>query len=128
MSKLYKSYLSLKIKDCSKLYLFKSGIFYIFLDEDARIVSPILNLKLTNLNSTTVKCGFPANSLEKNLIKLQNSGYQVDIVDNFNFEHSENSYRYIYCNTCQHILEDFLSINVDDLSISQAFDLLYKLQ
>ena len=45
MSKLYKKYMSLKINDSSKVYLFKSGIFYIFLDDDARTMSPILNLK-----------------------------------------------------------------------------------
>ncbi len=59
MSKLYKTYLILKNQDKNTLYLFKSGIFYIFLDENAKIISNILNLKLTNLSPTVVKCGFP---------------------------------------------------------------------
>ena len=50
MSKLYNKYLSLKQLDASKFYLFKSGIFYIFLDDDAKIVSEKLGLKLTYLN------------------------------------------------------------------------------
>ena len=33
MSKLYKNYISLKIQDSSKFYLFKVGIFYIFIDK-----------------------------------------------------------------------------------------------
>lgn len=35
MSKLYDKYLELKKKDESKMYLFRCGNFYIFLDEDA---------------------------------------------------------------------------------------------
>lgn len=33
MSKLYQTYVALKVQDSTQLYLFKSGIFYIFLDE-----------------------------------------------------------------------------------------------
>lgn len=69
MSKLYKQYVSLKIKDSNKMYLFKCGIFYIFLDEDAKIMSKFLDLKLTNLNSVVVKCSSLdyANVILKNL-------------------------------------------------------------
>ena len=65
MSKLYNKYLELKSNDDSVLYLLKSGMFYIFLHEDAKIVSEKLNLKLTNLNNNILKCGFPINSLTK---------------------------------------------------------------
>ena len=54
MSKLYNKYLELKSKDDTYLYLFKSGMFYIFLDEDAKIVSEKLNLKLTNFNDSVL--------------------------------------------------------------------------
>lgn len=67
MSKLYEKYKVLKSEDTSKFYLFKSGIFYIFLDEDAIKMSEILNLKLTNLNQSIVKCGFPVKNLDKYL-------------------------------------------------------------
>ena len=50
MSKLYNNYLALKKENESTLFLFKSGIFYIFLDEDATKISNILGLKLTMLN------------------------------------------------------------------------------
>lgn len=44
-SKLYNKYIQLK-KDCpEKLYLFKSGIFYISLDEDAKNFLKYFNLK-----------------------------------------------------------------------------------
>lgn len=58
MSKLYAKYISLKAKDSNQLYLFKSGIFYIFLDADAKKVARALNLKLTKFNDTIFKCRF----------------------------------------------------------------------
>ena len=42
MSKLYNKYLNLKEMDSSKLYLFKNGIFYIFISDDAVSVSETL--------------------------------------------------------------------------------------
>lgn len=65
MSKLYSYYLKLKEKESDVLYLFKSGIFYIFLDNDALLVNEKIGLRLSNLNQNVLKCGFPKNSLEK---------------------------------------------------------------
>ena len=56
-SKLYNTYISLKIQRPYKKYLFKSGIFYIFIDDDVKELHKLLNLKLGNLNSKIVKCG-----------------------------------------------------------------------
>ena len=64
MSKLFNNYILLKSQDCNKFYLFKSGIFYIFLDADARSMSQQFGFKLSNLNNSVVKCGFPTNSLD----------------------------------------------------------------
>ena len=79
MSKLYQTYVALKIQDSSQLYLFKSGIFYIFIDEDAKLISSLFNLKLTNLNSMIVKCGFPTSQLEKyaNLFEIANLSFKI---------------------------------------------------
>ena len=66
MSKLYEKYKTLKQEKSSQiLYLFRYGIFFIFLEDDARLVSQALGLKLGKLNDTVVKCGFPINSLDK---------------------------------------------------------------
>ena len=60
MSKLYNQYLKLKsdTKEKNIIYLFKSGIFYICLDEDARKMSDIFDFKITPINEDVVKCGF----------------------------------------------------------------------
>ena len=43
MSKLFDVYKRLKKEDSETLYLFKSGIFYIFLDEDAKTINKFYN-------------------------------------------------------------------------------------
>ena len=79
MSKLFKKYQLLKEKDKDKLYLFENGIFYLFLNEDADVVSKSLGLKITALGEVTYKCGFPKNSFEKytNILKELNLDYQL---------------------------------------------------
>ena len=39
MNKIYNEYKRLKLIDSSKLYLFKCGKFYIFIDEDVDIIN-----------------------------------------------------------------------------------------
>lgn len=127
MSKLVNCYKNLKSKDSSTLYLFKSGVFYIFLDEDAKIISNLLHLKLTNLNSEIQKCGFPANSLEKYLALLKLIPYEVKIIDNTD----SVSYTPKQFSLNKEIL-DFLSdislLNVETLSVSQAFNFLSNIK
>lgn len=127
MSKLVNCYKNLKSNDSSSLYLFKSGVFYIFLDEDAKIISNLLHLKLTNLNSEIQKCGFPANSLEKYLALLKLIPYEVKIIDNTD----SVSYTPKQFSINKEIL-DFLSdisiLNVETLSVSQAFNFLSSIK
>ena len=82
MSKLYLEYIKRKKEDNSKYYLFKSGIFYIFIGEDAKKISKITPLNLTNLNKEIVKCGFPENSLDKYVNIFNNLNLDIVIVNN----------------------------------------------
>ena len=74
-------YIKRKKCDNSKYYLFKSGIFYIFIDEDAKSISKITHLKLTNLNKDILKCGFPKNSLDKYMVIFNNLGLDIVIIN-----------------------------------------------
>lgn len=127
-SKLYKKYISLKIENSEKIYLFKCGIFYIFISDDAKIVAPLLNLRLTNLNSIIVKCGFPVNGSEKYFKKIKELNLNVEIVTltnsstNIGLENCLNNKEFI------EIIDNFMKIDIDNLSISQAFDILKDLQ
>ena len=80
MGSIYNKYVKLKEKDEKYLYLFKSGNFYIFLDEDAIEVSRVTLLKLTNYSNDIYKCGFPVSSIDKyNIAILINKSIYVVI-------------------------------------------------
>ena len=128
MSKIYDKYIELKKETKENvLYLFKYGIFFIFIEDDARIASNFLNLKLGYLTENIVKCGFPIQSLNKYLNLLKNTNYHVEIV-NSDTDKPLSSSEYLYYEKIQKIVDDFLQINVDSLSISQAYDVLYNTQ
>lgn len=120
MSKLYERYLLLKKQNPSILYLFKSGIFYIFLEEDAKKMSLLLNLKLTNLNEAVLKCGFPVNNLSKYSSLIQSAGYQVYIVDSAT-EKTHSSSDYILNSDIKNFVQKLSAIDSNTLSVSEAY-------
>ena len=61
---IYNKYIELKKDNDKLLYLFEVGNFFIFINEDAKKISELTNLKLTKFGNN-IKCGFPINSLEK---------------------------------------------------------------
>lgn len=126
MSKLYNQYVILKIKNPNKFFLFKNGIFFIFIDKDAKILSKILNLKLGHLNTDILKCGFPEQSLDKYMNVLNSLNYDVEIINNTS---SIQSYKNYTDNAkLKELLIDIMKLDIDKLSISQAYDILYNIQ
>lgn len=81
MSKIYEEYLRLKEKDNNKLYLFRSGKFYIFVGDDCDLINEYVVLKKTPFSKETYKCGFPNNSLEQYLRVFNNHKLNVDIIE-----------------------------------------------
>ena len=79
MSKLLNKYKECKLKDETKVYMFESGIFYIFVNEDAKMVSDKINLKLTNVNDY-YKCGFPIKSKDKYFTYLTDNNIYFELV------------------------------------------------
>lgn len=127
MSKLIDLYKSLKEQDSNTLYLFKSGIFFIFIDDDAITVSPILNLKLTFLNQSTQKCGFPINSLDKYLRLLDNTPYKIKLID----DSSNVSYNIRDFNINKNsvdLLTLISTIDVENLSVKEAYDFISNIK
>ena len=127
MSKLYNTYLELKKKDEKIIYLFKSGIFFIALDDDAYTLSKFFHFKITNLTDTIVKCGFPCSSFDKysNLFLLHN--LKVKII--------ELSNRVIYplkdytqTTKITELLNDIKSIDINTLSIQEAYQFIENLK
>ena len=117
-------YTTLKKQDPDTLYLFKVGLFYNFLNEDAILISNKLNLKLSNLSPTVLKCGFPYNSLDKYMQILSRTSYNIKIIDisKPNEIFTPNEFE-INKNT-KELLEEIAKINIDDISIKEAYSLL----
>ena len=89
-------------------------------------MSQKLNLKLTNLNSSIVKCGFPASHLNKYLYIFDKENYNVKIV-NSNSMLSYSQKDYITNNKIKELLKRISTTNSSNLSISQTYDFIDNL-
>jgi len=125
MSKLYNEYLKQKSNDSKKVYLFKSGIFYIVLEEDAFKLSEIFNFKITNLNDDIVKCGFPQKRLDFYITQLSSKNIAFEIVD-LNYSKIENYSDYLNNIKLSEIIQSIINLDMDNLSFREAFDFLYE--
>lgn len=120
MSKLQKQYEELKKKDPDKIYIFRVGIFYNILNEDARLVSKEIGLKLTDLSPEIIKCGFPVATLEKYTNLLTEHNIQFEIVPNQTSSNQNVSY--------EHIIRKIQNIDLNNTTCKEAFDILYNIQ
>lgn len=115
MSKLYNRYKTLKNKE-DIVYIFKVGMFYVILDDDAKILSKLLNLKLIPLNSEVNKCGFPVNSLKKYEKILKENKVKYKII-----EDSENK-------DLNQFLNKIKKYDIDNMTGIKALELIYELK
>ena len=126
MSKLYEKFLELKKANNNKIYLFKSGIFYIGLSEDAKVISELFNFKITNLNNEVTKCGFPEKKLEyySSLLKQNNTDFEV-----MDLKYSKIEIYSDYLNNIKfkNIINTLRNIDINDISFKEAFLILEKL-
>ena len=120
MSKLQKQYEELKRKDSEKIYIFRVGIFYNILNEDAKIVSNSIGLKLTDLGPSIVKCGFPIAKLDKYTNLLKSKNLQFEVISDIAPSNQNTSY--------EKIVEKIKKIDLDNTTFHQAFDILYNIQ
>ena len=126
MSKLYKKYLELKISNNNKVYLFKSGIFYIALQEDAKTISELFDFKITNLNDEVVKCGFPEKKLQYYSGLLTQNNVDFEVVD-LKYGKIENFSDYINNSKVKNIISTLTEIDINGISFKEAFNILEKL-
>ena len=81
MSKLEIKYNQLKSENKDITYMLRSGIFYIFMNEDAILINKELGLKITDLGPNIIKCGFPISQVEKYKTLLDEKGIKYKIID-----------------------------------------------
>lgn len=113
--KIYDKYKELKEQNSSKMYLFRNGNFYIFLDKDADLINEYVVLKKTNFTKDFQKCGFPVNSKEAYLKVFQNHGLNIEIIEKIE-DNEEN------------IFEQLKKTNIDAITPIEALNLLYDMK
>lgn len=120
MSKLQKQYEELKKKDSEKIYIFKVGIFYNILNDDARVVSNSIGLKLTDLGPDIVKCGFPIAKLDKYTNLLKSKDLQYEVITTIAPSNQNISY--------DSIIKKIQDTDLNNTTCKEAFDILYNIQ
>lgn len=121
MSKLQKQYEELKKKDKNKVYLFKVGIFYNILNEDAKVVSEAIGLKLTDLGPNLIKCGFPISNLEKYTNLLKSKNLKFEVINTLTSSSNQTP-------SCTNIIRQIQGIDLNNTTCKEAFDILYNIQ
>ena len=125
MSKLLDQYQKLKKENASCIYIFRVGIFYNILNEDAKILNEKLGLKLTSMSPEIIKCGFPISSLDNYTRKLDEMQLEYKIIDNL-----PNSSIAEYSNNIEikKILKKITDLDMNNTTFQQAFNILLDMQ
>ena len=109
-----------------KLYLFKSGIFYLGLDEDAKKLSELFDFKMTDLNKTIKKVGFPAKKIDYYAKLLNACSVDFEIIDETQTK-IENFNDYLHQEEIKNILLSVKKLDMNTISFQDAFYLLKDL-
>lgn len=126
MSKLFDKYLILKKENPKKLYLFRCGKFYIFLDEDCDFINDYVVLKKTPFTNEVYKCGFPDQSLEDYMRVFSNLNLDVEVIEDEN-----NKKTSALLSKRKHedeILKKIKKLNLDNLTPMEALNFLNGIQ
>ena len=94
-------------------------MFHSFVDEDAKKVSKLTGLKISNLSNDVVKCGIPSNCLDKYLTIFKNLGLDIEVINDLYGSSKENINR---------ILDILNNIDIDNLTPMDAFNIIKKLR
>mgnify|MGYP002706924393 FL=1 len=112
LSVIYQKYLQLKKEDANKLYLFKSGKFYIFVGKDCDTINDYVVLKKVKFSSESYKCGFPADVLDNYIRVFKNHNLDVEVIDS------------LKTNIDDSIKEKIINLDIDSITPLQALNIL----
>lgn len=147
MSKIYALYKQLKKDNNFTIYLFKSGIFYISIADDAYYLSNKFGFKITKLNDTVSKCGFPVSSIEKysKLFSIYNIKYQIiniqneflntyNITTNSNIQNNSNDLTSnakksnVSNNEIVKLIDKICNVDTERLSVSETYKFIEEIK
>ena len=120
MSKIVEKYKELKKADDSKLYLFKSGKFYIFIGDDCDFINEYMVLKKTKFSGEYYKCGFPVDNIDNYLRVFHNHHLNIEIVTDFNTNKEEAK--------DISLIDMLKNLDIDNMCPIEALNFLYKLK
>lgn len=126
MGKLVDTYNSKKKENNNCLYIIHSGVFYICINEDAKKLNELLQLKITNIdNDGNIKYGFPTSRIDfyKNILDKINIKYEIVEIQNLNqsiISKKNNK-------EMMKIINYISNLNLDDISHKDAYKILEKL-
>ena len=120
-----KQYNELKKEDASSIYLFRVGIFYNILNEDAKLINEKLGLKITDLGPSIFKCGFPVSQLDKYIILLNKLKIKYKVIDNLP---NSNINEYLKNVEIKKILNKITDIDMNNTTFQQSFNILLDIQ
>lgn len=126
MSKLLKQYEELKKNDASSIYLFRVGIFYNILNEDAKLINEKLGLKITDLGPNIFKCGFPVSQLDKYIILLNKMKIKYKVINNLPNDSNINDH--LKNVEIKKILNKITDMDLNNTTFQQAFNTLLDIQ
>ena len=125
MGKLYTKYTKLKQENTNITYIFQVGMFYIFIEDVANYLNSVLGLKLTPLNDTIFKCGFPISKLSKYTSLLEENKIQFQIVDN-TLSVITNTEDYVNSEEVSNIISAIKKLDIEQTSPIEAFNMLVE--
>lgn len=118
MSKLYEVYKKLKNDYSDTVYLFQKWHFLYCIRRGCNFLSNKINLKLTNLNPSVVKCGFPSASLDKYVTLFKSNNINFKIIENDTVFSAEE---YNGNRKANNIINPIKDVNIDSLSVGDAY-------
>lgn len=125
MSKIYSLYQYLKNEDSKIIYLFKSGIFYIAISEDATYLSNKFGFKLTRFNDNIQKCGFPIASVEKYTKLFEDNNVNFKLInstsDNTSSSNKNND-------DVKKLIDNISNVDPERLSVLEIYKYLDKIK
>ncbi len=121
MSKLLKQYEELKRHNPNIIYLFRVGIFYNILNDDAKILNEKIGLKITDLGPHIFKCGFPISKVDKYVELLKKHNLKYKIIDNIP---NQNTNDYLNNIEIKKIVKRILEIDFNNINFQQSFNIL----
>lgn len=125
MSKLLHRYEDLKKQNPNVIYLFRVGIFYNILNNDAKILHEKIGLKITDLGPNIFKCGFPISQINKYVSLFDKMDLKYKIIDNLP---NQNTNDYINNIELKKIVKSILEIDFNQTTFQQAFNKLLDIQ